>query len=157
MLCLAKESFACHLMEDVDSITTIMISLANDDTKASASTTLQQGWTLKDTRKSYRYNEKQNKFNIGQQTGQKLAVEAVSKDMRHARGDDGTRLFVVSEFLSVEQVASFFSRMASKARNQTAEVTEEDTRAAAEEDNYHQAKEFVISSLGLQHPIIFYQ
>lgn len=162
MLDLAKERYACHLKEGVDAIPTIMVSSSNDDTENVSNTTLEMGWALKESKKKYRFNEKQKeylikKFNIGQQTGRKLSAEVVSKDMRRARGEDGKRLFGVSEFLSVEQVASFFSRTASKARNQMAEVPEEDARAAIEEENYQRAKESVLSSLGLQHPIIYDQ
>ena len=53
--------------------------------------------------------------------------------MRRARGDKGQRLFTVTEFLSVEQVASF-SRLAAKGRHQKATITEEDVCAAVEED-----------------------
>jgi len=73
--------------------------------------------------------------------------------MRRARGDKGQRLFTVTEFLSVEQVASF-SRLAAKGRHQKATITEEDVCAAVEEDNFEEARKKIMTSLNLQHPII---
>ncbi len=75
---------------------------------------------------------------------------------RQAYGEDGNRLFSVTEFLSVEQVSSFFSRLATKIKQQKIAVTEADA-VAADEDNFHQNRQAVLTSLQLQHPIVYDQ
>ena len=70
---------------------------------------------------------------------------------RHAYGEDGNRLFSVTEFLSVEQVSSFFSRLATKIKQQKIAVTEADA-VAADED-----RQAVLTSLQQQHPIVYDQ
>ena len=82
----------------------------------------EEGWALKEARKSYRFNEAQKsyleaKYNIGQTTGRKLDAKTVAREMRRSIGPDGNRLFRVSEFLTPQQVSSFFSRLAAKSRN----------------------------------------
>ena len=68
---------------------------------------VEEGWALKETKKSYRFNETQKaKFNIGQATGRKLDGETVAREMRRSSGPDGNRLFRVSEFLTAQQVSS---------------------------------------------------
>ena len=53
---------------------------------------------------------------IGEQTGQNLKVDSamVSRGMRTAKDKNGERLLNSNEFLTSGQVASFFSRLASK-------------------------------------------
>lgn len=47
--------------------------------------------------------------------------------MRRARGQGGKRLFAVDDFLTVQQITSYFSRMAAKKKNVTeAEVDREE-------------------------------
>ncbi|CAH3169232.1 unnamed protein product, partial [Porites lobata] len=53
-----------------------------------------------------------------------------------------------------EQVSSFFSRLALKVRQQQVEVSEEDALAVEEQSNFATAKENVLSSLQLRHPIV---
>ena len=119
-----------------------------------------EGWALRATKKTYRFNKKQKeyleaKFNVGQVTGRKVNPDVVAKDMRRARDEGGEKLFSSSEFLTVQQVSSFFSRLAAKRRQQLA--TEQDVCAAAEEENFSTARESVLSSLDLQHPITYDQ
>lgn len=121
----------------------------------------QEGWALKETKKAYRFNEKQRsyleaKFSIGQATGRKLDAEIVAKEMRHALGSDGRRLFKSSEFLTVQQITSYFSRLSAKVRQQVV-TTEEDICAAAEEANFHKAREDILLAMNLEHPIVFDQ
>ena len=156
----AKEKYASLLKEDVCAIPSISTSCST--VVADSYPVAQVGWALKESTKSYRFNEKQksyltSKFNIGQETGRKMKADVVSKEMRHARGEDGHRLFGVTEFLSVEQVSSFFSRMAAKVRQQKITITEADAVAGVEEDNFHEMRNKVLSSLQLQHPIVFDQ
>ena len=80
---------------------------------------LARGWALKQTKKSGQLSETQKKylnekFSIGQQTGHKVNPLSVAHDMRYARNTEGNRLFTRDEFLSVQQIQSYFSRQAGK-------------------------------------------
>ena len=121
----------------------------------------QEGWALKETKKAYHFNEKQSsyhdaKFSIGEATGRKLDAEIVAKEMRHALGSDGRRLFKSSEFLTVQQITSCFSRLSAKVQQQVV-TTEEDICAAAEEANFYRAREEILLAMNLEHPIVFDQ
>ena len=111
-------------------------------------------------KKPYRFNEKQKtyleaKFDIGECTGRKMEPDVVAKEMRRARGTDGERLFCASEFLTPQQVSSYFSRLAAKRRQQQAqEVTPQDVLAAEEQINFSLARAEVISNLQVRHPIV---
>ena len=101
---------------------------------------LSECWALKTAKKSTRFNEAQKKylegkFNRGQQTGHKQDPERVAKDMCFARKADGSRLFSSNEFLSAQQIQSFFSRMASKLR-QVAGISDLDIGAMQYEQEF---------------------
>ena len=55
-------------------------------------------------------------FNVGVISGQKEDTENVSEPMKYATNSDGTRLFSSDEFLTPQQILSFFSRHARKYR-----------------------------------------
>lgn len=82
--------------------------------EASANTNqLATGWALKQTKNSGRLSESQKKylnekFSIGQQTGHKVDPLSVARDMRYARNAEGNRLFTKDEFLSEQQIQSYF-------------------------------------------------
>ena len=121
----------------------------------------QEGWALKETKKAYRFNEKQRsyleaKFSIGQATGRKLDAEIVAKVMRHALGSDGRRLLKSSELLAVQQITSYFSRLSAKVCHQVV-TTEEDICAAAEEANFYRAREVTLLAMNLEHLTVFDQ
>ena len=48
--------------------------------------------------------------------------------MRRARGQDGKRLFAVEDFLTAQQITSYFSRMAAKRKNVTEAETDTEER-----------------------------
>ena len=50
------------------------------------------------------------------QTGRKLEAIDVMTDMRRARDDRGMKLFKQDEYLTEQQIASYFSREASRRR-----------------------------------------
>ena len=65
----------------------------------------------KDLKKANRFNEKQklyldNKFKIGEETGNKADPAEVAQDMRFSRDSEGKRLFNVDEFLTAQQIKS---------------------------------------------------
>lgn len=116
-----------------------------------------EGWALKGAKKAETFNEAQRsyleaKFNIGQSTGKKLDPDVIAKEMRWALGPNGDRLFVVTEFLSAQQISSF-SHLAAKARQKEVQVTEQDALVVEEEVNFT-ARDRVLSSLHVTHPIV---
>lgn len=117
---------------------------------------LQQGWALKVAKKKGRFNDGQRqyleeKFKIGQQTGHKADPDQVSIDMRYAKNDDGTRRFKVDEYLSAQQIKSYFSRTSSKLRK----INEVDMQAIADQEAYSNTREVVIQECRLTHPILY--
>ena len=88
---------------------------------------------------------------LGQETGHKLDPASVARDMRFAKDKEGRRQFTVREFLTAQQVQSFFSRRASRLR----QVTTEDTEAAEESEAYDNARTLVLKEVQLCHPIVF--
>ena len=58
-------------------------------------------------------------FEHGERTGIKMNPDTIAKAMRRARNENNERVFQVSEFLTSQQVASYFRR---KKNSQTAEV-----------------------------------
>lgn len=158
---LAKQKYAAHLQEGVGQLPSLHVppaSCASDDTFGNDRIP-SEGWALKEAKKVERFNDNQKnyleaKFNIGQATGRKLDADVVAKEMRRARGADGERMFGVTEFLSQQQVSSFFSRLAAKRRKQQAQVTEEDVLAVEEEQNFCAARDSILSSLQISHPIV---
>ena len=76
--------------------------------------------------------------------------------MRRALNSDGKRLFKPVEFLTEQQITSFFGRLAEKVRQQLV-ATDEDICAAEEEVNFHKAREEILADINLEHPIEFDQ
>ena len=156
MLDLAKTKYASLLEEGVGVVPVLTSTVPLMDANSTRSAA-QEGWALKQSNKSYRFNEKQKlylkaKFNIGQSTGRKVNAEAVAKEMRRSIGPDGKRLFGVSEFLTPQQIKSFFSREAAKLSQKA--VTEADVSAFVEEANFRDAREAILSTFQLEHPIV---
>ena len=154
---LAKQQYATRLEEGQGLLPSLQVSSSVDSSNQGE--TVKEGWVLKEMKKAYRFNEKQKtyleaKFNIGQSTSRKLEPDAVAKEMRRAWGTDGERLFCGSEFLTPQQVSSYFSRLAAKLRQQQVEVTPQDVLAAEEQSNFSLARADVISTLHIRHPIV---
>ena len=158
----AMIKYAATLQEGESALPTISATIS---TAADRSVAPPEGWALRKTKKAYRFNEEQRRylearFNIGQESGMKLDSEVVAKEMRRTRGSSGERLFRVSEFLTTQQVASFFSRMAAKTKQQTipgATTSDPDISAMEDEENFSKAKEAVMDALHVQHPVSYDQ
>ena len=145
----AKKTYHTLLQEDSSTTKTLEVKAV----EATDGFCLPEGWALKSAKKSARFNDAQKKyleekFNLGQETGHKQDPKKVLKDMRLARKADGSRLFSGDEFLSAQQIQSFFSRMASKTRN-AAEMSDTDIRAAQLE------QEDILHEVQLQHPVAY--
>ena len=115
----AKLAYAKKVQEG---FTTQPTLAAPTTTEVSSEAPLVQGWALKGTKKATRFNENQrqyfdNKFQIEQESGHKVDPEKVSRDMRYARKDNGERRFDVEEFLTAQQIQSYFSRTAAKLKH----------------------------------------
>ena len=161
LLDLAKLKYAAILQEGESSLPTITTSSSATETPVAGS----EGWALKQAKKAYRFNERQRqyleaKFNICQESSMKVDAETVSKETRRARASNGERLFRVSEFLTAQQVASFFSRMAAKVRQQTIpdDISgDPDIIAMENEQNFSSAKEAVMTALNFKQPVSYDQ
>jgi len=151
----AKKTYHTLLQED----TSTAKALGARVVESTDGVCLPEGWALKTAKKSTRFNEAQKqyleeKFNLGQETGHKQDPEKVSKDMRLAKKADGSRLFSSDEFLSAQQIRSFFSRMASKTRH-AAGMSDTDIRAAQLEQEFSDTRQVVLDEVQLQHPIAY--
>ena len=158
LLDLAKLKYASILKESASSIPNINPVSRKGSNVASPFS--DEGWALRGAKKPYKFNEKQKeyleaKFDIGQGTGRKVSPEVVARELRHAKDAGGEKLFSSSEFLSAQQISSYFSRLSAKTRSQL--VSEMDLRAVEEEYNFASAREAVLSTLDLQHPITYDQ
>lgn len=119
-----------------------------------------QGWALKMGKKATRFNERQKryldeKFSIGQETGHKLEAATVAQDMRYAKDEGGNRRFTVDEFLTPQQVQSYFSRTAAKLKYRQEGNTEEDKAAAEDQASYSLTRATILENCQLVHPIVF--
>ena len=124
---------------------------------------LPMGWALKASQVSRaQFNEKQknyllSKFLIGEQTGQKVNACTVACSMISARDTNGDHLFTSAEFLTGQQIASYFSRLASRRtlqdRNST--QTESDDESAEGEMAFSDLRGVVLETVQPVHPISF--
>ena len=145
------------------------LSLVSSSQSSGAS--LPMGWALKSSHaRSTRFSTKQKeyliaKFQIGEQTGQKADPTSVSRVMRTAKDSNGERLFDSTEFLTSQQVASFFSRLASKrslkdfaeAQSDEDEEQNEADQAVKQESQLQVLRNKVMSDISIQHvhPIVY--
>ena len=156
LLDLAKIAYKSALEEGVGTIPTLQ-PVPGSERRTDFD---KEGWALKSTRKAYRFSEKQKayldaKFSIGQTSGRKLDGEVVAREMRRAQGPDGARIFNVAEFLSPQQISSYFSRLAAKIRKQLPDDC--DVQASEEEITFTMARNLALETISLQHPIVFDQ
>ena len=120
----------------------------------------QQGWALRNPKKAARFSSKQKeyldrRFQIGEVTGKKSDPLTVSKDMRCARDAQGWRLFRVQEFLTSQQLSSYFSRLASKRRKTPADEEEDQQDPAVIESTHSRIQQEIIDEVQLRHPIVY--
>lgn len=151
---LAKTKYASLLEEGVGVIPNLASKERN---QGSNRPVLEEGWSLKKSSKHYRFNEKQkgyllSKFNVGVASGRKVNPDVVAKEMRRCLGPDKERMFTVSEFLTGQQIKSFFSRQAAKQN-----ISDADILAAQEETNFSDTQQAILASFQIEHPIMFEQ
>ena len=124
------------------------------------------GWSLKtSSTKRVKFTTTQRdylrkKFLIGKTTGRKLDPSIVAKDMRSTKDVLGDRLFAVDEFLTSQQIVSYFSRLASSGTFENIEEEEKEEsedvgNSAKEEKAIEDMKSLVAKEVDLSHPIIY--
>ena len=99
------------------------------------------GWALQKTRGSgTRFTEKVkeyllSRFQTDERTGRKADPMQVAAEMRKAREAAGARKFIRSEWLTKNQVQSFFSRLSAMKRRRVAKDQEQDANDENEDDD----------------------
>ena len=126
---------------------------------------LEIGWALKSSAKGKRFTRTQKEyltshFDLGEQTGHKVDPKNASNSMRKAKNPDGLRLFQKSDFLSPQQIASFFSRLAKKRRqvdysDTEDEVEEDEFKEMSNEENFEKLTNEILNEISISHPIMF--
>lgn len=133
------------------------LSMKSVPTEKQSEIVLDQGWAIRQTKKTTRFNENQksyldDKFLIGQSTGIKADPQQVARDMRNARTENGRRRFIIAEFLTPQQIKSYFSRKASKTKN--APAVEAAEIAQKDHTTYLSTRQAIIQECHIEHPII---
>ena len=129
------------------------------------------GWALKKQKSSSRFPGKvkaylNDRFLIGEETGNKASPTQGSREMRRERDDKSDRLFVGADCLSSQQVAAYFSRLAATKRKHgslattvvSLEEVEEylnEKHMEDHEDDISGKKKAVFSDLQLKHPVTY--
>ena len=125
---------------------------------------LPMGWALKSaSTQRTRLTESQKQyltevFQIGERTGHKAHPCNVSKSMRKARNADGSSKFDTSSYLTSQQVASFFSRLAAKrvvAESQDEEAEHQEEMDRIQEQSIQDLRNEVMAEMSIQHPIMY--
>ena len=133
----AKRMYNEHL---VQGSTTEHPNMPGPTVSSSTQEDLEEGWALKSTKSTARFSVNQktyldDKFEIGQQTGNKADPIQVSQDMCRTKNAESTRRFTVDEFLTSQQIQSYFSRTAKKIKSCSAQPNlDQYDLAAAEEE-----------------------
>ncbi|KAK3107372.1 hypothetical protein FSP39_012971 [Pinctada imbricata] len=108
---------------------------------------LKQGWALKSRGEVKRFTDDQRtfldeKFQKGEKTGQKYDPEEVSQEMRQIRTVEGKKRFSPEEFLSAQQIGSYFSRLVlQKRKKNNNSYTDEDLQAEIAEAEFNALNE----------------
>ena len=130
--------------------------------KRSASRCLQRGWALHKPRSSTRFSQNIKdyltaRFNIGERTGRKSDPAQVALDMRSAKDESNERLFTRSEWLTKNQIQSFFSRLAAARRKLIglSAEQEEDAQCLQEDDERRELVGILNLQINVSHPICY--
>ena len=120
---------------------------------------LKMGWALKSSKHYKRLSKKQKDYlldiyNAGDQTGHKADPVSVSKSMRKARLPSGEPIFKVDEYLTSQQIASFFSRETAKKKGAQETEAEKDQQAVERETLLQGLQKDVMDSISIGHPIM---
>jgi hypothetical protein len=128
---------------------------------AASSQTLYQGWALRLTKKTARFNGNQRsyldeKFYLGIISGNKADPAQVVRDLRHARNEHSQRRFKTEEFLTPQQIDSYFSWKAAQNRKAQAKDLDNNDVAAEGQVAYCSARDKIVHKCQqLVHPIMY--
>ena len=118
------------------------------------------GWALKSSgSRRTRFTPAQKsylttKFMLGEQTGKKTDPAAVARSMMCAKDSNGSRLFTSEDYLTTNQIAGFFSRLASK-KSLAEEEQQDDIEVAVYEASRDELVKEVARELAPKHPIVY--
>ena len=117
------------------------------------------GWAQTRSKRSNRFPEKVERFlleqfMIGEETGRKVTPAEGANRMRSLRDDAGNRLFEKSEWLTVQQVTSYFSRLAAMKRmsqlpTAVESLEEEDVEAVVQQSERYHLRQKIYNTLTL--------
>ncbi|KAK2565739.1 hypothetical protein P5673_010917 [Acropora cervicornis] len=133
---------------------TMPVSAHNDSNR-------KMGWALKTSGSKLRFTSTQvsyltSKFKIGEENGQKANPASVARAMRTGKDTNGNPLFTYEYFFTSTQIASFFSRLASKkSLANEGEVVMDDVNSAASETEMEKLTSVAALEAGLTHPITY--
>ena len=136
---------------------------SSEETTDTPPSDLSQGWALSKPQVSRRFTPKVKaylnaKFDLGEKPGLKADPNKVSADMRNAR-DENNRRFCREEWLTKNQIKSYFFRLASAKRkghdNVDDRVELEDILREQEENSRQLLINSIIEKIGLRHPICY--
>lgn len=115
------------------------------------------GWALAKTRRSNRFSERVKsflveQFMIGEETGRKVTPAEAATRMRSLRDETGNRKFGKGEWLTPQQITSYFSRLAAmkKIGHLPAAITcleEEDAEAVVERSQRYNLRQRINNKL----------
>ena len=121
-----------------------------------------KGFALSKRKTQSRFSRKQknylnSRFDEGEISGSKVDPKRVSKEMRYAKDTEGNKLFALHEFLSPQQVSSYFSRVASSVRGHAGDNIEDlqaTESAVQSEESSRSIRSQVLDRVALTHPIV---
>ena len=143
-----------------EQFTRVQIQQSSAGATSLSQTTLPMGWALRSSTTSRgRFNEKQkqylmDKFTIGESTGNKANPVTVARSMMTAKDSNGQRLFSSEEFLTSQQISSFFSRTAAK-RALPIDLSIDDEQSTEHEQRFEELRNEVIVEVVPKHPICY--
>ena len=147
-----------------DGSTSGSVIRSSEETTDTPPSDLSQGWALSKPRVSTRFTPKVKaylnaKFDLGEKTGLKADPNQVSADMRNARDEENNRRFCREEWLTKNQIKSYFSRLASAKKKGHDDVHDrvelEDILGEQDENSRQLLINSIIEKIGLRHPICY--
>ena len=118
------------------------------------------GWALKSSEsRRIRFTQNQKsyltaKFRLGEETGNKADPAAVARSMMCAKDLTGNMLFKNDKFLTANQIAGFFSRLASK-KTLVDDEQQGDIKVVAHEAGLEELVSDAVRELAPKHPTVY--
>lgn len=151
---------ALDYAEQLEGQATLVPVVSTVSTRASHTYRQAMGWALKSSgSRRTRFTSTQKsyltaKFRLGEQTGNKADPAAVARSMMCAKDSSGSRLFTSDDFLTANQIAGFFSRLASK-KTLADDEQQADIEVATHEAGLEELVNEAVRELAPKHPIVY--